>query len=691
MINSEFYKSIIEVSKDGFWILNDKGCMVDVNQSYADMVGYTREELLQLCVNDIEVIDTPEIIQQRIDYIHKNGSARFETIHRKKDGSTIDVEITVTLNTKHSMMVVVIRNITDKKRLQKKLEEKQKALNSAQRIAHIGHWELDLIKNELYWSDEVYRIFGLEPQEFDATYEAFLKYIHPDDHDLVNNAYSKSIEDLSPYKITHRVITKDKTVKYVEERCEHLVQDNVVVKSIGTVLDITQKVLVENELKDKQQELEKILNETMLTKAYMETVFDNSSFAIVATDTSGTITMFNKTAEKLLGYKAEELIGKQSPAIFHKKDEVIQRAKELSEKFSIDLTPGFKVFVLKSELGLENSDEWTYVAKDGKEFPALIHISKLTEPDTDNLIGYMGLSYDISEKKEHEKQIEEYISLIDEEVITSSTDLAGTITYVSKAFCEISGYSREELIGKKHNIVRHPDMQSSIYKNMWNTIVSDKTWTGEIKNLKKDGGFYWVEAIISPTYDSKGNKTGYTAIRHDITDKKRIEQISITDGLTGIYNRRHFNQVFEEVVNRSKRENKSVNFLIMDIDHFKQYNDTYGHQMGDTVLKEVAQVLKNSLRRADDYCFRLGGEEFGIVFSAENLNTAKEFSEIVRSNIEGLKIEHENNSASEYVTASMGLVSIEANSIQDMDEIYKSADEFLYRSKENGRNRVSSN
>lgn len=285
-------------------------------------------------------------------------------------------------------------------------------------------------------------------------------------------------------------------------------------------------------------------------------------------------------------------------------------------------------------------------------------------------------------------ELEKYVSLIDKEVITSSTDLTGQIIYVSDAFCEISGYERDELIGKNHSIVRHPDMDSSIYKDLWETIISNKTWTGEIKNLKKDGSFYWVEAIISPSYDIKGNKVGYTAVKHDITDKKYIEEISITDGLTNIYNRRHFDGVFPKVINSAKRKNELVSFLIMDIDHFKQYNDTYGHQMGDDVLIKVASAIKNSLNRAEDICFRLGGEEFGVIFKADSKKKAEEFANTIRENIENLHIEHSGNSASSFVTASMGLICKNANDIKDVDTVYKQGDDLLYEAKESGRNRV---
>jgi polar amino acid transport system substrate-binding protein len=171
---------------------------------------------------------------------------------------------------------------------------------------------------------------------------------------------------------------------------------------------------------------------------------------------------------------------------------------------------------------------------------------------------------------------------------------------------------------------------------------------------------------------------------------KELEKISITDALTNIYNRRYFNEVFPKVINSAKRKDELVSFLIMDIDHFKQYNDTYGHQMGDDVLTKVSGAIKNSLHRADDYCFRLGGEEFGIVFKADTKEKAFEFANKVRQNIEDLKIEHSGNSASSYITASMGLICKNAKLINDEDEVYKQGDDLLYKAKEGGRNRVES-
>ena len=111
--------------------------------------------------------------------------------------------------------------------------------------------------------------------------------------------------------------------------------------------------------------------------------------------------------------------------------------------------------------------------------------------------------------------------------IISKTDLKGIITYVNKAFCALSGYSKEELIGKPHNIVRHPDMPKSVFKNLWETIEKNQEWRGIVKNLRKDGKYYWVEVFIEPIFDENGKKIGYISARKPVSDHDKEKYTKI--------------------------------------------------------------------------------------------------------------------------------------------------------------------
>jgi len=220
-------------------------------------------------------------------------------------------------------------------------------------------------------------------------------------------------------------------------------------------------------------------------------------------------------------------------------------------------------------------------------------------------------------------------------------------------------------------------------------LLSGKSWNGEIKNKNKSGNDYWVYAIIKPVIKNKEIR-GFTAIRSNITNKKYIEQLSITDELTHLYNRRFFNTKILEEMNRAKREKNYLSLLIIDVDYFKQYNDTYGHQQGDIILEKVASVLKNRTNRASDFAFRLGGEEFAIITTLEK-EKAIEFAEVIRNDIEELKIEHKSSTISKHLTISIGLVSKYAIDIENSDKLYKEADDNLYIAKKQGRNSIHYN
>ena len=153
------------------------------------------------------------------------------------------------------------QQIEERKRAEEALRESENGLAEAQRIAHMGNWDLDLVKNELRWSDEIYRIFGLKPQEFGATYEAFLNTVHPDDREFVDTSYTKSVKSNTQYDIVHRIVRPDGEVRYVYEKAE-VIKDETgkTIRSIGTVQDITERKEAEDALKKSTAELQIIVN-----------------------------------------------------------------------------------------------------------------------------------------------------------------------------------------------------------------------------------------------------------------------------------------------------------------------------------------------------------------------------------------------------------------------------------------------
>jgi len=397
----------------------------------------------------------------------------------------------------------------------------------------------------------------------------------------------------------------------------------------------------------------------------LESIFNTTKDGIAILSLDFKLTVFNNSFQHITHFEKQELIDKNFLEFIHRnnRDKMESLLKNI-KKESID------------------NIEIEFLDKDSNKL--YINFSASIMPKEQTILITLK---DVTKLKEYEREMKEYVELIDENIITSKTDLEGNITYASKAFQKISGYSIDELLGKSHNILYHKDMPKSFYTKLWETIIEDKIWQGEIKNISKDGKIYWVKATITPIFQN-GVKIGYTSIRQEITDKKSLEQISIKDQLTDIYNRRYYEEKVIEFLNIAKRKNEKVCFIMLDVDFFKLYNDNYGHQEGDNVLISIAGVLKSNMKRGNDYCFRIGGEEFVILFDTDTIENALSFSNKIRKDIENLKIEHKYNKISDYVTVSMGLYCDKAQNIKNPEELYKNADDLLYEAKESGRNIV---
>ena len=225
-------------------------------------LGYSTDELKQLTPLDIKPLFTLESFEQMIAPL-RNGereSLHFETVHRRKDGTIYPVEINLQLMASTATFLAIVQNITERKLAEVELQHNQELLNEAQRLGQLGSWELDLVSGELRWSDEVYRIFELDPALFSPSYENFLNVIHPDDRDKVNRAYTKSLEDRQPYDIEHRLLFADGRIKWMHEHCSSDFDvSGKPLRSVGAVQDISN-------LKKSEQEIHQLAFYDPLTK-----------------------------------------------------------------------------------------------------------------------------------------------------------------------------------------------------------------------------------------------------------------------------------------------------------------------------------------------------------------------------------------------------------------------------------------
>ena len=302
-------------------------------------------------------------------------------------------------------------------------------------------------------------------------------------------------------------------------------------------------------------------------------------------------------------------------------------------------------------------------------------------------LGYIGSCYDITERKDTQEKLESIQSEM--KVIVQAieqtkemvriTDKNSIITYVNEAVVTETVYSKEELIGQKSSIFKSGKQDESFYRNLWNTILSRNIYKNVIINKRKDGTLYHEEQTITPVFDEQ-NSLFFVSTGHDISERieveKKLHSLATKDSLTGVYNRYSLNKEIDTNIKKYERYADIFSLLMIDIDYFKNVNDTYGHDVGDLVLKEICSVIENLIRETDIFG-RWGGEEFLLILPKTNKDEAISMATRIKNIIEEHKFDY-----IPQITVSIGV------SVYNESIILKDVDDALYKAKSTGRNRV---
>ena len=401
-------------------------------------------------------------------------------------------------------------------------------------------------------------------------------------------------------------------------------------------------------------------------------IFDNAPQGIALVNHNGVIVDCNPRSIESLGYKPEELIGKSIRDITHPDD--IESSLMMFRQVMDEKIPNY---TLEKRYRHKNGQYvWCKISsspfrgKGGRVLYAIVHIE------------------DISEQKRAAEEIHRLTLSVDSSpIVVIITDKTGIIEYVNQKFTEVTGYSRDEVIGKKPKILATKETARDVYQKLWSTILAGKEWRGELLNRKKSGKKYWASEVIFPISNDRGDITHFVSLHEDITESKKIsEQLSYQathDMLTGLINRNEFDRRLERIL-LSIRDNFVEHALCyMDLDQFKVINDTCGHIAGDELLRILSGILQKRIRKRDSLA-RLGGDEFAVLMEHCTLDQARKVAGELIKEVRDFRFSWEGKSFS--IGISIGLVPISQG--DSVTEILKRADIACYAAKDAGRNRI---
>jgi len=445
--------------------------------------------------------------------------------------------------------------------------------------------------------------------------------------------------------------------------------------------------------------------------ALQNAIFNSANFSSIATDANGVIQIFNVGAERMLGYSAAEVLNRITPADISDPHELIMRARALSAELVTPIAPGFEALVFKASRGIEDIYELTYIRKDGSRFPAVVSVTALRDAHN-AIIGYLLIGTDNTARKQIEvdqKQLGQRLrdnqfytrSLFESNIdALMTTDPSGIITDVNKQMEELTGCTRDELIGAPFkNYFTDPERAEAAINLV---LIKKKVTNYELTARDRDARETVVSYNATTFYDRDRRLQGVFAAARDITERKLAEKqildLALHDSLTRLPNRRLLTDRLAQTMAASNRSGRYSALMFMDLDNFKSLNDVHGHYMGDLLLVEVARRISSCVREADVVA-RFGGDEFVVILSeldldksasttqaglvAEKLRASLDKPYFLTFKKEGkadLTVEH-------HCTASIGVVMF-VNHDESQDHLLKWADVAMYQSKAAGGNQV---
>lgn len=556
------YQTILNTIRDGFLLTDLQGNVLEANQAYCDMVGYSSDEIKTMKVWQIEIIDDESAVKNRIQNIMQLGYDRFETQHRHKNGAIIYVEISVSVDQSNpNHFIAFVHDISARKQSERREQSRQ----------HI----LELMSSNTYVSQLL-------------------------------NEIAKSITELQP-QLACAIIINDEANKQFCYNNQH-----------PSIAQYLHELQIAPELTELNCCTAGLSGERRITEVPPHQPSKSPHRTCISEP------IFSLNQEQVLGVLALD----------HEKDYVLTNA---------DLKLIEQTAALAS-MAIEQAQ--TY----------------------------------------HELSLANMVYQHSSEAMMV-TDADGMIINVNPAFAKLTGYTLEEVKGQKTNILQSGKQDQHFYEAMWASLTNTGTWCGEIWNKRKSGEVFAEWLTINTIFNDQGKPFRRVALFDDITKHKEQEamiwQQANYDPLTGLANRNLFSNYLNQAITKTNRNQQSLALFFIDMDHFKEINDTQGHDVGDLLLKEVASRLVSIVPKGFTIA-RLGGDEFTVLI--EGVTQKNALNELAEEMLNLLAKPYMILQHQHFISASIG-IALYPNDALNAIELLKNADQAMYSAKNLGRNR----
>lgn len=650
---------LLDHASEYVFVLSKNLRLTEANQSFAKALGYTIDEVMQLQPWEWDAVhDTREKFRARWTE-WQAGAWAAELQWRRRDGTVLDVEISCTslAFTSEEEFLFVCRDITDRKRDRLALERTRNLLEQTAQLARVGGWDVDLVAGTVTWSSEVYRIHEVEAG-WHPDLASGIAFYAEEARPVIAAAVQAAIADGTTYDLQLPLVTAKGRRVWVRTQGHAEYEDGRAVRLVGVFQDITDRKAAEDALIDSERRLRLIT--------------DHMPASIMHIDRAERYRFVNRHFGRAFGITPETIVG-------------LQMRDLCSAATYQELAPQ----VAKALAGQPTNFEWSAAMRDGER--QYFQSSYVPDIAADgHVVGFYALIMDITGRKQAELKSVESEKLLrgitdNLPACIAEVDRDGRYRFANATYLTWTGTDPVAMIGRTVEQVTRPEY----YK--FREVPLSRALTGERVSFEQTITILHRERTLHTTYlphfDELNEVAGLYALTSDITELKetqrKLDALARIDALTGLPNRRHFEERAAETLARTRRTGRWSALFYLDVDRFKAINDTLGHAGGDELLTQFAARLGASLRETD-FVARYAGDEFVAI--AEGLSGEAEAGALADKIAAAIRRPFSLSNACIRVTTSIGIATFDGDST--LRELLARADGALYEAKAAGRDGI---